>query len=270
MQIHSLSRALVGLLLIMLFIVYYLYEYVDRSYSIYVIVPVFFGVVLYVFYGPIDHWWREKYPITLDPKIETWLQRYFPPYTHFSSEELDLFRNRLSLYIDARLFQSVGSELGEVPYDIKSAIAAHGVHMSLNKKDYLIGDVDRIYVYKHPFPTPLYHHLHSVETHVEDGTIILNTEQLINSIINPESFYNIAYHAYAEVMISIYKLQGLPNTWDKIMLIRELAPETIISQVGMPIDNPSIVHVACYFSNPDRYKAYAPTEYETISRLFGK
>jgi hypothetical protein len=268
MQIHSLSRALVSVLLLMLLVLYYLYNYVDQKYSVYIFVPAIFGVLLYVFHGPIDHWYREKFPIPFDPKIEAWLVANFPAFSRFDVDQKKLFKDRLSLYTEARLFQSVGSELGEVPDDIQAMVAAHGVHMGLGFKDYLIGDMDRIFLYKHPFPSPMDHRLHSVETHVEDGTIILNTEQLINSIFKPDQFYNIAYHAYAEAMIDIHKMKGLPDNWYKIMLVSGMSEAEITEQVGIPIPNPGVVHVTCYFSFPEQYKIHAPEEYETISRLF--
>ncbi len=268
MQIHSLSRALVSILLLMLMILYYLYNYVEKMYSVYVFIPVFFGVLLYVFNGPIDHWWREKFPIPFDRKIEAWLVAHFPAFGKFDNDKKKLFKQRLALYTEARLFQSVGSELGVVPDDVQAMVAAHGVHMGLGFKDYLIGDMDRIFLYKHPFPSPLHHNLHSVETHVEDGTIILNTEQLINAIFQPNNFYNTAYHAYAEAMITIHKMLGLPQTWEKIKLVSGMSQDEITAQVGIPITDPAVVHVACYFSFPEQYKTHAPDEYEIISRLF--
>lgn len=248
-------------------IYYYSQEY-NRDASIYVFIPVILAVSIYVFSGPLDHWWRTKFPLKLDEPIRKWLNKYFPPYVLFSDSQKVKFEERLTLYIEGRLFQAVGAEMEEVPYDFKAMIAAHGVHMALGFDDYLIGDMDRIYMYKHPFPTPKHHPLHSVEVDLEDGVIIINTEQLTNAVIFPDQYYNVAYHAYAESMIFVHKLKNLPDSWHDLPLVNGFTPELVQHHVGMPVSNPSIAHVALFFTNPESYKALSPKHYNTIAQAF--
>ncbi|MBK8348424.1 MAG: hypothetical protein IPL08_12655 [Saprospiraceae bacterium] len=131
------------------------------------------------------------------------------PYQQLHESDRSKFEYRMTLYIEGRLFSSVGSELRDVPEDIKCMVAAHGIEMCLGIDDYLIGDMDRIYLYKHPFPTPDFPFLHTVETNIEDGVIILSLEQLTNAVISPETHYNIGYHAYAEAFIGTQKRHNL-------------------------------------------------------------
>jgi hypothetical protein len=268
MRIHSLSMVLyLPLIIIAIAIVYYSKVY-DRDASIYVFIPVILAVAAYVFSGPLDHWWRTKYPLKLDEPIINWLNKYFLPYSKYSESQRTKFEERLTLYIEGRLFQAVGLEMGEVPYDFKAMIAAHGVNMAMGFDDYLIGDVDRIYIYKHPFPSPKFHRLHSVEVDHEDGVIIINTEQLTNSVIYPDDYYNVAYHAYAESMISVHKMRNLPNTWEDLPLVNGFTRELIEQQVGIPIENPAAVHVSLFYTNPESYKALAPKHFDSIVKAF--
>jgi hypothetical protein len=240
----------------------------DREATLYIFVPVILSVALYVFSGPIDHWWRTKYPLTLDRNIKNWLTKYFPAYRNYDDNLIKKFEERLTLYIDARMFQSVGSEMGEVPYDFKCMVACHGIHMSLGFEDYLIGDMDRIYLYKHPFPTPKHMSLHSVEVDDVDGVIILNTEQLVNALVFPARYYNTAYHAYAESMIRVHNIIGLPKEVGGLEKIFGFGIETIESQVGMPICDFEVVHVALFFANPELYREYSSINYEIIKDKF--
>ncbi|MBK9733563.1 MAG: zinc-dependent peptidase [Saprospiraceae bacterium] len=273
MQIHSISKVLGLPFVLMALIILYYSSYVERSYSIYIFIPVFFIVALYVFHGVIDHWWRTKFPIKFDPKLRHWLNEHFPYYGSLPERDKSIFEYRLGIYIDARLFKSVGSELGDVPEDIKCMIAAHGIHMTLAQNDYLIGDTDRIYLYKHPFPTPDNQFLHTVETNVEDGVIILSIEQLTNSILYPSHFYNVAYHAYAEAFMGVHNTITFPDceeTWGEVEKVCGFSKETLIQQTGYQNLPLLPVHIACFFNNSDNYKQIFPKHYERFSQIFGQ
>jgi hypothetical protein len=263
----------------MLGIVYYLYEYISRDYSIYIFVPVILGVLLYVFHGPLDHWWREKFPIPFDPKLDQWLQKHFRPYNLYTADERKKFQYRLGLYLEARLFQSVGSSKGaesgapemiDVPIDFQTMVAAHGIHLSLYMDDYLIGDMDRIFLYKHPFPSRLIPALHNVETHIEDGVLLFNMDHLAHAILDPKQFYNIAYHAYAHSIIEIRKINDLPNlSWLDAQNVSGFGQEDINLQLGYVSDDPTVANVVAAFTFPDEYRAYDETKFNQIKRVFG-
>jgi hypothetical protein len=272
MRIYSLSRALILPLLLLVVGVGYLYYYVDKQYSIWIWLPVILAVVIYTFHGVLDHWWREKYPLKMDEKLREWLNKYFGPYVTMTEWEKNRFDQRLQLYMHGRLFQAMGKEVEGVPDDIKAMIAAHGVWMCLYKKDYLIGDMDRIVLYKHPFPTPYYQKLHNVETHHEDGVIILSLEQQVNALYHPDQYYNIAYHAYAESLVRLHPswFTLIPDTTAKLKEITGLDPLTIETQVGMPITDWRVVHIAAYFTLPEKYKAIDEQGYQRWDAIFKK
>ena len=132
MQIHSISKTLSFPLLVAAG--YFLYRMFTAPFagdSVYIFFPVLLLVCLYVFHGPLDHWWLSKYPIEFDDKLRQWLIKYFKPYSLLSEDDKKLFENRMTLYMEGRLYQSVGSEHRDVPHDIQCMVAAHGLIMAL-------------------------------------------------------------------------------------------------------------------------------------------
>jgi len=185
-------------------VVGYIWFYIDRDYSWLVFIPAFLAVIIYIFHGPLDYWYFKKNTPPLDKKLVQWLEKYFPWYHWIETGYTIEFQRRIVLYMYAREFQAIGKETREVPEDIKCMIAAHAVLLTSGREDFLMGDVDRIYIYKHPFPTPAIQTLHSVETNMEDGVIILNSSLLMQALISPKDNYNIALHAYAEALYRIF------------------------------------------------------------------
>jgi hypothetical protein len=271
MQIHSISKVLaLPLVIIALGIMFASYNTYSET-SIYIFIPVFMLVGLYVFHGPLDHWWISKFPIAFDNKLRDWLKKYFTPYSQLTEDLKKLFEYRLTLYMEGRLFFSVGSELREVPEDVKCMVSAHGVIMTLGLDDYLVGDMDRIYLYKHPFPTPNVPSLHSLEINVEDGVIILSLEQLTNAVIYPKDYYNVCYHAYAESIIATQKhipFPAITESWDEILQLTGWTKEQILSQIGLNEIDLLPVHITLFFSNPQQYTSIFPKLSESWQKLF--
>jgi hypothetical protein len=252
-------------------LIYYYGEAKHDQLSVTIIIPGVLLVVLYVSHGPLDHWWLSKFPIPFDSRLREWLLKYFEPYYKMSEEARSKFEYRMTLYLDARLFQSVGSELREVPEDIKCMVAAHGVLMTLGTDDYLMGDMDRIYLYKHPFPSPEMPFLHNVETNAEDGVIIISLEQLTNAVLNPTLYYNIAFHAYAEAFIATQKNIIYPDcteSWDAVEKISSWSRETIQIQTGLQQLNLLVINITLFFSKPEQYREALPQFADRFSQIF--
>lgn len=271
MQIHSFSKTVAVPLALIAGYIAFVNKPITVN-SVYVFIPVILLVVLYVFHGIIDHWWISKYPLKFDTKLDEWLQKYFPPYHRLNPEGLEKFKYRLTLYIEGRLFKSIGSEQRDVPYDIKGMIAAHGILIGLNTDDYLIGAMDRIFLYKHPFPTPDHQYLHNVEVNTEDGVIILSLEQVTGAITEPDKYYNVAYHAYAEAFHHIHVNIAYPDvsdSWSGIETVSGWSKDEILKQIGLKSVKLLHVHITLYFSMPDKYKVVFPDKYREFSQIFG-
>lgn len=274
MRIYSLSKVLsfplvviAGLIILNTFVGY------RSEYSIYIFIPVILLVALYIFHGVIDFWWLERNPIPLDDKMKEWFEKYSPYYASLDEDEKVLFGNRLSLYVEGREFKSVGtSELKEVPFDIKCIISSQNIMMTAGLNDYLLGDMDRIYLYKHPFPSPRYQFLHTVETHIEDGMILLSTEHALPGITNPKDHYNIALHAYAEAFTKIYPHYDYPTVnhheWKQVEEIMGLTKDTILKTMGYESCEVLPVHIVMYFMFPKAYEFHFKNEFNAFKAIF--
>ncbi|MGB4958959.1 MAG: zinc-dependent peptidase [Saprospiraceae bacterium] len=273
MQIHSISKLLALPLILIAVVIMYLSYHQYFDVSIYIFIPVTLLVVLYVSHGPFDHWWLSKFPIKFDQNLKAWLTKYFKPYYRLESTLANKFEYRMTLYLEGRLFKAVGSELKEVPEDVKCMIAAHGLNMTLGLDDYLIGDFDRIFLYNHPFPSPDHPYLHTVETNTEDGMIILSLEQATNALLFPEDYYNVVYHGYAEALIHSMDDILLPDcsdTWDEVLAISHWTKEVILSQTGLKEISILAVHISLYFSFPEAYKVVNPARFQRFSAIFNR
>lgn len=244
-------------------------EYVDRSYSALVFIPATIAVVVYIFHGNIDHWYLKNNPAGLDSDTIKWLQVYFKPYSLFDTKTKSVFEQRLEWYLDGRLFQAMGTEIKDVPEDLKVLVASYGVQMALYKDDYLIGDFDRIFLYKHHFPTPKNHTLHAVETDQEDGVIILNYDLVAMALLQPESYYNVAVHAYSEAMLHVY---GTIPDWEYVSDIEKVigwTEENILQQTGLTKIDPLVIHIHHFFVFNEKYIQVFPVQADRLKKYFG-
>ncbi len=272
MRIHSFSKVLgLPLALMAVAIAYTNYSF-EGNISAWIFFPVVLLVTVYVFHGPLDHWWLSMYPIPLDDRLKDWLQNYFPYYKTLNDQDRNIFEYRMILYLDGRLFKSVGSEQRDVPEDIKCMVAAHGLFMTLHQKDYLIGDIDRVFLYKHPFPSPRHPYLHNVETDTEDGVIILSLEQLTNAVLHPNKYFNIAYYAYAECIVAVHKSTHFPemaqDTWPIIERISGMTQDSITKQIGLNEVHFLAIHITMYFVFRDKYQVELPENFVLFERIF--
>lgn len=272
MRIHSFSKILGLPLAVLTVVIAYVSYDMDGYMSAWIFLPVILMVAIYVFHGPLDHWWLTKYPIPFDPRLKDWLLKFFPFYKNLNEKDREIFEYRMTLYLDARLFKSVGAEQRDVPEDIKCMIAAHGILMALHHKDYLIGDMDRIFVYKHPFPTPEHPYLHNVEIHVEDGVIILSLEQLTNSILHPKQYFNTAFYAYAAAFTATQKKVVFPqfseNSWTQLEDISGFSKDMIHQHIGLKTVDLTAVHITVYFVFRDRYATLLPEYFPALEQIF--
>ncbi|GLR17942.1 M90 metallopeptidase family protein [Portibacter lacus] len=241
--------------------------YYGKDEHLFYLIP-FFVVVLAIFFAKeeINYWYDEKFPPKLDREIVIWLQNFFPFYSTLDQNDRLKFDTRLALYLNARSFSLMLKEKKSIPEDFKSIIAAHGIQMTLGLKDFLIGDFDRIICYNHPFPTPQNKFLHTVEIHPEDGVILLSLETVMQSISKPNDNYNIAYHAYAEILLSLYSEFNNVEAVD-YSLILPYSEDHILKLTGFTSLDPKVISLATFFINNEGFKVNWPKEYATYAQI---
>ena len=274
MRIHSLSRILsLPIALSILTVLYVSYELEYQNAMIWILFPLVIATAVVIFQGQIDFWWNERNPVPLDPPISDWLKKYDPYYTSLDPNQRQNYDNRLVMYMQGRAFVSVGREHHDVPNDIQAIIASNAVKMLISKKDYLLGDMDRIYLYKHPFPTPRHQFLHTVETDIEDGVFIFSLEHLVPGMINPKEHYNIAMHGFAEAFQRVFPKEDFTYldqiTWDQIQEVGYHSKDKILKTIGFNQTDITTVAINHFFTHPRRFNLMIPAAYERLIRQFG-
>ena len=274
MRIHSLSRILsLPIALSILTVLYVSYELEYQNAMIWILFPLVIATAVVIFQGQIDFWWNERNPVPLDPPISDWLKKYDPYYTSLETNQRQNYDNRLVMYMQGRAFVSVGREHHDVPNDIQAIIASNAVKMLMSKKDYLLGDMDRIYLYKHPFPTPRHQFLHTVETDIEDGVFIFSLEHLVPGMINPKEHYNIAMHGFAEAFQRVFPKEDFTYldqiTWDQIQEVGYHSKDKILKTMGFNQTDITTVAINHFFTHPRRFNLMIPAVYERLIRQFG-
>jgi hypothetical protein len=249
----------------------YIWFYIDREYSWMIFIPVVIAVVIYIFHGPLDYWYFKKNTPPLDKKLIQWLEKHFPWYQWLKEDYKQEFHRRIVLYMYAREFQAIGKETRDVPEDIKCMIAAHAILLTSGKDDYLVGDIDRIYLYKHPFPSPRIPSHHSVETDMEDGVVILNSNLLMQALISPQGYYNIALHAFTEALCHIFPENDLTALNQEMLEALERKAGWSLSEIQRQTGLAQIPdycrHVHHFFVFYKEYRELMP-ENETIIRKY--
>ena len=274
MRIYSFSKILaLPLVIIFAGYLYYLLEYLGEQW-IFILIPLILLVALYTFHPQIDYWYLKKKPIPLDDEIKNWLNKYSPYYNNLSSDSKTKYENRLGWYLYARSFTSVGTEQRAVPEDIKAAIASEAIKLTLGVDDFLIGDMDRIFIYKHPFPSPEKQFLHTAEVEVEDGTIIMSLSHLLPGLVNTARYYNIVMHCYAEAYIKVNSRRRYPfvdgESWESLEEISGFNKDQIFNTIGYKVEDIRIFHINFFFTFTERYKEILPNLYREWNSFFNQ
>lgn len=274
MRIYSLSKILAVPVAIVFVLLLYYEVGVQSRFSFFILIPVVLLVGLYIMHGVIDHWYLERNPIKMDDKMRQWFAKYSLYYQSLSEEEKLKFESRQELYVHGREFKSVGTkELKDVPYDLQSIISSQCTKLTLGLDDYLLGDLDRVYVYKHPFKTPKLQSFHNVEVEVEDGVLLLNTEYALPGVTSSD-YFNIALYGYADAYSKIKKQVALPkfdeDSWQDIEAVLGLSKQVIVALIGLEEINLSAVHAVAFFDKPDEYKARLPEMYRKLTRVYNQ
>jgi hypothetical protein len=275
MRIYSFSKVLsLPFILSALYFAAGIFGLMGSGETWYIIIPVVALVVIYTFYPQIDYWWLKKYPPVLEQRMKTWFENHLPYYNAYSDAQRGEFDKRICLYVEAREFKSVGEkELKEVPYDIKCIQASQGVRLCLRLPDYLIKNLDRIYSYKHPFPSPRFQFLHTIEHEIEDGILISSLEHALPGITNPDRYYNIMLHGYAEAFVLLHPNMPWPTNheddWQKLELIHPvLSKDNVTKTTGFASLDLMPVHIVAFYEFNNKYKLVFEKEYDIFAKIF--
>jgi hypothetical protein len=273
LYIHSLSNVLIFFLILTGGIFAYYTWGTYSNYTAFILVPGCLLAVVFVSKGRIDHWWHKKYPPKLDGKIRKWLMTYLPFYKNLDEINKLKFEQRLAIYELSRAFSAMGREADTVPYDIRCIVASQAIMVSFHHDDYLIGDMDRIFLYKHPFPTPAHQFLHTAEYQLEDGVIVLSIPHALAGIAEPDKYYNIALHSYIGAWLDLHRLspviENAENHEQELEDIFGYTIDGIARTLGFEFPDMEAVHGVAWFLYPEKYNIKLPELSKKWVEVFG-
>lgn len=244
----------------------------DREYSwvSLFMIPFVVGLLMsYVFAPQIDWWSFKRNPPDLPGVLGNLLLTHFPFYQNLSAANKTRFRQRVAMYLEARgFFAQRGGEEGEIPLDMKTIIAANVVMLTFGRKDFILKNFERVFIYLQAFPTPNHQYLHASEINEEDKCLIFSAEHLTLSFRQPDKYYNIIVHEFAQAFQLTYPNFDYPTFDDSIWNVWK--KEQVIKFMGMPEEeiNWLGVSVNFFFTNPEKFKELMPNSFENYQSIF--
>lgn len=274
MRIYNFSRVIaLPFVLWFAIILYITMDTNNYDLSYWVIPPFVVIAVIFIMAPQIDYWWLERHPIPLDSDAKDWLNKYDPVYPKLAEEDKIKYDTRMFLFLAGKEFVAMGKKKESVPEDIKLAIAHMAIGMTINREDFLFKNVERFIVYKHPFPSPRYKFLHTVETHVEDGVMVFTLEYLSAAIIDPSSYFHVGQLGFAEMFIKLnpsLEWEGIAHLgWADVEKITGFRKDQILGVLGFESYDLLPVVLSTYFSHREKFNALYRKESVFLSSVFG-
>ena len=274
MSIHSISYLIASPFgLALMYLGYNSLTQDNYEYSIWMVVPITVLVMLYLFKAQLDYWWHTKFPIKFDAELAQFLASKNPYYNSLQGDQKIKFEHRLNLYMEAREYKAIGAtEQKDIPYDMKAMLASIPTQLTMHKEDYLISDMDRIFLYKHPFPTPSKQFLHSVESHVEDGVFIFSLHEWQAATHEPKRYYNNIWYGYVDAFLKVTNDNTSYiepyATFENIEKIGGYNEEYILKILGLEAVDPLVVLCTLYFTHEDEMTDKTPKIHAKLQEFF--
>lgn len=275
MKIYKFSRILSGPFVIGLLVMAYLvYKNPLSNLLGWALVPLIGLALIYMFQPQIDYWWMSRNPVELDLPIKNMLTSTNPRYQQMKAGEREEFEKRLVLFSEGREFfgKTMEADNSSVPIDIKNMICQIPVMMTLGRDKVGFKNWERVVLYKHPFGTPINKFLHTMETHGEDGVVILSLEHVDKALLQKGHHYDVAWHAYSEAFIKDHPKEAYPDlpgdVWKSIERISPQNQQVILGTLGFPSIDPMPVLINLYFNYPDAFAKELPQIKTSFDGIF--
>lgn len=274
MSIYKFSRVVAApFVLALIYFIYLAFTDSQSDVLVWMLIPIAILVLIYLFQPQIDFWWLRSHPLKIEPKVLELMNRVNPLIRRLDFEGFQEWQNRLILHMEAKSFMGKGSEDFVAPYDVKAMLSQVYVTMSYGMDDYLLDKFKRIIIYKHPFPSPRFKFLHAYETQAEDGVIIVSLEHVEKGLMYPESYYNVAWHVYAEAFIKANPSLDYPmissDFWEKFEQVCGFEKEQILLSLGFESIDPLPSLVVGYFNYGEKFQRLFPEESKALRKIFG-
>jgi len=273
MKIHSFSRILAFPFIIVAGVILYFLFFMDEgSYGIYLIPLAVILASIYAFQPKIDFWWHMKYPPQLPSAIKKLVYNASLFFQDLEEDERQKFMDRLGVFMNHKAFYLMRKEKEAMPEDMKALIACNAITLTYDQEKYLFGKFDYFIAYQHPFPTPNKRFLHSVEINNEDGVMLFNADQLMQSMIIKNGAFNIGLYAFGETFLQMNPLSDLAQADDpdpKLLPEKgNYSFEMITQQIGYKEVYFKAILLCLFFEEPELVKERYPEIYKACKSTF--
>jgi hypothetical protein len=273
MDIPFLSR-LIALPFVLLIVFYILsdtdgWEFAEE---VLLALPITGLALIYVFHGQIDRWWWKNHPPRLSPRLKKWLQVYSPFYRKLSDDMKERFERRLSELMRIKEFTVKREQDYRLEEDLKILLLHEFIRITLYIEDYRFEPFEHFVMYDHPFGSPQYNFLHTIEIHAEDGVVIVSREQLVQGFDRTLGFFNIGLYTAVSAFIRMFPRLNYPDMSDLEQstlcsaFFTDLA--TIQHATGMESHNKLDLFIYFFFEAPLKHREIYPDSSACLSEIF--
>ena len=269
-----LSR-LIALPFVLLVVYYFAYgqfqsEYLDE---IILIPSMIILVLLYVFNEQINKWWWTVRPLTLEPRVKSWIETYSPFYTALDGDEKPKAESQISKLMLTKEYTLKGKKDFQLEEDMKALIAHEMYRLTYGyDSSYSYPSCEHVVMYNHPFATPDYQFLHSFEFNREDGVLILARDAAVNGYNAGLDHFNIVLFGVITVFVHENPRLSYPSTTELSSEIiceqLDISHDSIKGHIGEMAISSLALLIYCSVEYPDKMKTSYQEEYETIRELF--
>ena len=268
-----LSR-LLALPFVILIVYYFSYgQYQSEYYDELILIPsLVIIVLLYVFNEQINKWWWKVRPLTLEPRIESWVKTYSPLYISLDKKDKKLALSQISKLMLIKEYTLKGKKDYQLEEDMKAMIAHEMYRLTYRKSNYIYPSCKHIVVYNHPFATPNYQFLHSIEFNRDDGVLILARDAMINGFNRGMDHFNIAL--YGAIIMFLHENPRLDYPIIKSISIQELCDslsinyQSIEAHLGKGLVSSLAILIYCFIEYPGSLASLYPKNHERLMTIF--
>lgn len=226
------------------------------------------GIVTVLIFSPqIDWWYWQRRDPELSPGLRTLLERRISFYQRLEPAAQREFRRRAFLIRESLDF--TGQAIEQVPEDVKLLPAIAAATVSFGREEFLFPEYEKVVLYPHPFPSPQYDFLHITEQYAPDGVLLFSMPHLMRSVVEEQSFPNLALYEYARIYRERYPGEEYPALeWPQLEAISTFSQEAVVKFLGFEEPDVQALTSVYFFSFSARFRELAPEMYRALCHTF--
>ena len=226
------------------------------------------GVVTVLIFSPqIDWWYYQRRDPDLPHGLRALLEKRIAFYQRLEPGAQREFRRRAFLIRESLDF--TGQAIEKVPEDVQLLPAIAAATVSFGREEFLFSDYEKVVLYPHPFPSPQHDFLHVTERYAADGVLLFSMPHLMRSVVEEQSFPNLALYEYAKIYRDRYPGQDYPALdWPALEAISRFSREAVVKFLGFAEPDTQALTSVYFFSFATRFRERAPEIYRTLCHTF--